>query len=86
MWLDDIDECARYESEHVVNGERQRGRVLRDVTVLCCVIPRIRKLERTGTFVVLYQRLKAKGYVSDVRHSPRCLPRPALAPRVGHGF
>ena len=22
-----------YESEHVVNGERQRGRVLRDVTV-----------------------------------------------------
>ena len=33
MWLDDIDECARYESEHVVNGERQRGRVLRDVTV-----------------------------------------------------
>ena len=75
-----------------VNGERQRGRVLshnlRDVTVALFLefaswnIYDIRyKLN-----VTLYQRLKAKGYVSDVRHSPRCLPRPALAPRVGHGF
>ena len=82
MWLDDIDECARYESEHVVNGERQRGRVLRDVTVALFL-----EFASWNIYMErLYQRLKAKGYVSDVRHSPRCLPRPALAPRVGHGF
>lgn len=74
--------AARYESEHVVNGERQRGRVLRDVTVALFL-----EFARVGIYIIYYNGTFVPTIKSErlrLRRSPlAAVPPPPCARAAG---